>query len=148
MKLWFFTNGSKVEGRLHFHELRIVEFSFSVNKVREWQSSNPIFLFSLLLSVATRNVLGSVPRNYRSFSSGFLGFHVQQTNRKFHSRQPMRGAWKIHFVRAGLIHSESTSTYVVATAREYCESHFQLKTRLARSSVRSTNARPARVPLT
>lgn len=108
---------------------------------RWWRTSSDRWIwFSCLVyrSVATGNVLGNIPlpRNYRSFSRGF---HVQQTNRKFHGRQLNRSKDRLRPLRSN---SFQVDTRIASTGREYRELHFHLKTRLpTRSLTRSTNAR-------
>lgn len=125
----------------------------------EKRSLNLIFLFCLVRSPQGTSLGACVllPQNYRSFSPGFLGFHVQQTNRKFHARQlrrskdPLRSRRSNSFrVDTGYTHSDDDRGRVARgkRVREYRELHFQLKTRLPfRSSTRSTNAPFANVLL-
>lgn len=104
---------------------------------REKRSLNLIFLFSLVRSPRGTSLEAS---RCRKITVRSLPASLASTcNRRIvNSTVDSQDARKTHFVRAGLIHSESTQG-AATTGCEYRELHFQLKTRLPfRSSTRST----------
>jgi len=103
---------------------------------KKW-SLNQIFLFSL-----ARSPRGTSLEAYRCRKITVPSLLASTCNRRIvNSTVDSQDARKTHFVRAGLIHSESTRyTYSRRRSANH-ELHFQSKTRLSsRSSVRSTNA--------
>ena len=107
---------------------------------RKKRSLNQIFLFSL-----ARSPRGTSLEAYRCRKitvPSLLASSVSTCNRRIvNSTVDSQDARKTHFVRAGLIHSESTRYTYSRRRSANIELHFQSKTRLSsRSSVRSTNA--------